>query len=108
MAGVKGKSGGARPGSGPKPKPKAPPHQTPPPARDQPTQDDALAYLLRVVADAMEDPKLRVRAAIAAVQYQRVKAGDGGKKEDQASRAKKASSGRFASSEPPKLVVNNK
>ena len=108
MAGVKGKSGGprpnsggARPGAGRKPKPLRP---TPPSDDRVATQEDALAYLLRVVADGGEDPKLRVRAAIAAVQYQRVKAGDGGKKDAKNEAAKKVA-GRFAAAAPPKLVA---
>jgi len=112
MAGVKGKSGGARPnsggarpGAGRKPKPKAPPRDAPP--LDDSRKEDALEYLLRVVADAGESSHLRVRAAIAAVQYQRVKAGDGGKKDERVENAKKASSGRFAAAAPPRLVANN-
>jgi len=72
------------------------------------TKLDMLEFLQAVAMGKVEAKPLQVRAAIAAVQYTHTKRGDGGKKEDQASRAKKASSGRFASSEPPKLVVNNK
>jgi len=106
MAGVKGKSGGpranaggARPGAGRPRKPKTEVVEIP--ARDmlKLLQDVALG---RVVASA-----LQVRAAIAAVQYTHTKKGDGGKKEEQAEKAKKAA-GRFASALPPKLVVNNK
>ena len=115
MAGVAGKSGGARSGSGRKPAPKLPFRPTPdvPVKVEVPLEDaaphgktDALEYLLRVVADAGEETATRVRAAIAAVQYQRVKRADGGKREDQAEVAKKVAAGKFASSAPPRLVAS--
>lgn len=107
MAGVKGKSGGpranaggSRPGAGRKPTPK--PEIVPIPERDMLTllQDIALG---RVEASAGQ-----IRAAVAAVQYTHVKKGDGGKKDEQADKAKKAGAGKFASATPPKLVVNNR
>jgi hypothetical protein len=36
-----------------------------------------------------------------------MKKGDGGKKDETADKAKKASSGKFAASEPPKLAAAN-
>lgn len=57
--------------------------------------------------DVRQDPKLRVRAAVAAAQYLHTKTHDGGKKEAAAERAAKAASGRFAPPAPPKLVVSN-
>jgi len=72
MAGVKGRSGGARPGSGPKPRvvkgPAAP-------------GADALAYLHAVVADESADPRLRLDAAKALLPYVLKKPGTVGKKQ---------------------------
>lgn len=47
---------------------------------------------------------LQVRAAVAAVQYTHTKKGDGGKKDEQADKAKKASGGKFGAAAPPRLV----
>ena len=68
---------------------------------------DALEYLMHVVNNPAEETKERVRAAIAAVQYQHIKKGDGGVKDAKAEAAKKAGSGVFAPSAPPKLVAAN-
>ena len=103
MAGKPGRSGGARSGAGRKPKEK--PDNTP---VTQPEGTDMLTLLQNVALGVTEATPLQVRAAIAAVQYTHVKKGDGGKKEDDAERAKKASAGRFASAAPPQLVVNNR
>ena len=114
--GARANSGGKREGAGRKAAPKQPIHTTPPPMgsdgalsdNEEALKEDALAYLLRVVADVGEDPKLRVRAAVAAVQYQHIKKGDGGKKEERADASKKAATGKFKPAAPPKLVVNNR
>lgn len=104
MAGKPGRSGGARPGAGRKPKlPKDPAPQLP----ATPNQDP-LDFLLAVQNDADAAPALRVRAAIAAAQYVHIKKGDGGKKDERAERAKAAAGGKFAPPPAPKLVVNNK
>lgn len=130
MAGVKGKSGGFRPGAG-RPKgsskagrvvaPKKPANRpvaakpVPPAALSNPgvtpeqpdaptpetAYDDPLLFLLEKMNDPGLDMPLRVRAAIAAVQYKHPKAGDGGKKESVADAAKKAGAGRFAPTAPP-------
>lgn len=107
MAGVKGRSGGARansggarPGAGRKPNTQ--------PVVDVGATQDALTFLLRVMNDPAAPVQQRVRAAVAAAQYQRVKAGDGGKRDATAEAAKKASGGRFAAAAAPKLVVNNR
>lgn len=103
MAGVKGRSGGARPGAGRKPNPVVAP--VPIPQGDR----DMLELLQDVALGKTEATALQVRAAIAAVQYTHTKRADGGKKEERQGAAKEASSGgRFAPSAPPKLVVNNK
>jgi phage terminase small subunit len=99
MAGKPGRSGGARPNSGPKKKPQAP--------LCVDNKDDPLEFLLTVMNDPEAEPNLRVRAAVAAAQYVHVKRGDGGKKEEGQKRAESASSGKFAPAAPPRLVVNN-
>lgn len=101
MAGKPGRSGGARPNSGPKPKP-------PPLIQNARKYDDPLKFLMDVLNDAEVDARLRVRAAVAAAQYKHKKRSDGGKKEDTEAAAKKAESGKFSPSTAPKLVVNNK
>jgi phage terminase small subunit len=99
MAGVKGRSGGARPNSGPKPKPA--------PQIPAVEGQDPLDFLLSVQNNPNAPLKDRIRASIAAAQYLHTKRGDGGKKEEQAKKAEKAAAGRFAPKAPPKLVVNN-
>lgn len=97
MAGVKGRSGGARPGAGRKPKP--------PPVLDVQPTDDALTFLLSVMNDPSAPLQQRVRSAVAAAQYQHVKAGDGGKKDAAADRAKAAAAGKFGAGRAPLKVV---
>lgn len=97
MAGKAGKSGGARPGAGRKPKPK----QEPVPQGEK----DMLQLLQDVALGRTEATALQVRAAIAAVQYTHTKKGDGGKKEEAADKAKKAGAGRFSPSAPPLKLV---
>lgn len=53
----------------------------------------------------MQSPNVRVRAAIAHAQYLHLKRHDGGKRDEQAGAAKKASTGKFAASAPPLRVV---
>lgn len=100
MAGVKGRSGGVRAGSGRKPKPKALPTVI--------EGDDTLKLLQDIAFGRIPATTIQVRAAIAAVQYTHVKRSDGGKKEEQADKAKRAGGGKFAAAAPPKLVVNNR
>lgn len=122
MAGVKGRSGGARPGAG-RPRKKSAAGQAVEErlepqahggalkrtaANPVPIEADNMLELLQKVALGQVDATaLQVRAAIAAVQYTHVKAGDGGKKDAQQEAARKAASGRFATKSPPKLVVSN-
>jgi hypothetical protein len=113
MAGVKGRSGGARPGAGRKPKQKV---ETAKPAPPGPATGDQAAVdvsklnmleLLQMVAlGKVQASGLQVRAAIAAVQYTHTKRGDGGKKDaaDEAAR-KTAGAGKFAAAPPPKLAA---
>jgi phage terminase small subunit len=103
--GVKGRSGGARPGAGRKPKVK--PEATLPAADENQTsvRKDPLDFLADVYNDPKHSPNVRVRAAIAHAQYLHLKRHDGGKKDEQAGAAKKASTGKFAASAPPLRVV---
>lgn len=95
MAGVKGKSGGARPGAGRKPKPE--------PETVVVGQRDPLAFLLDVMQGLVEVTPAQLRAAVAAAQYVHAKK-EGGKKDEQADKAKKAGAGKFAAAQPPRLV----
>lgn len=98
MAGVKGRSGGARYGSGPKPKKQRPL------AADA---EDPLEFLLQVMRDKHADARMRVRAAIAATQYVHTKSGDSGVMTGRKNAAKIAANGKFAPAAAPKLVVDN-
>lgn len=102
MAGVAGKSGGKRAGAGRKPEPRLPD----PPI---PTQEsDPLAFLISVMQGAVDASALQVRAAIAAAQYVHTKRADGGKKDEVAGAAKKASGGKYAPATAPLKLVGRK
>lgn len=133
MAGVKGRSGGprknaggARPGAG---RPKRKGGEVGEKSANKPKKDkeaalseeiealsvltdgkarDPLDFLLCVQNDPLIDPRLRVRAAIAAAQYKHTKRGDGGKKDEEAERAKRAASKFAASAPPPLALVKNR
>ncbi len=105
MAGVKGKSGGprknaggARPGAGRKPSPK--------PLLVELPHGDMLALLQDIALGRVEASTIQVRAAIAAVQYTHVKKADGGKKDEQADKAKRVAGGKFAAAAPPLKLVS--
>ena len=137
MAGVKGKSGGARPGTGGampnsggsrpgagrKKKSASNERAVSVEMEAQPhggklkrqkstpvtmEPTDMLTLLQNVALGITDATALQVRAAIAAVQYTHMKKGDGGKKEQQLDAAKDASKGRFAPKVPPRMVVNNR
>lgn len=104
MAGVKGRSGGARantggarPGAGRKPKPAQPIVEIP--------ERDMLSLLQDIALGRVEASVIQVRAAVAAVQYTHHKAGEGGKKEEKLDAAKKAGQGRFAAAPAPLRMV---
>lgn len=112
MAGVKGRSGGARPNSGPKPAGPKPLPQTV--VLNEPVQSAVvgegptpLEFLLAVMRDPAVDGKLRLEAAKTAAMYCHLKKGDGGVKDEKAEKAKKAGSGKFGAAPAPKLIVNN-
>lgn len=100
MAGVKGRSGGARPNSGPKPKEPVLMHLGA-------IYDEPDKFLKAVMNDSGTDAKLRVDAAKALLSAQVRRAENGGKKEAQQAAAKRVAS-KFVSAAPPKLIVNNK
>jgi hypothetical protein len=92
--GPRANSGGARPGAGRKPK------------EPEPTAErDPLQFLLDVMQGKVEASATQLRAAVAAVQYTHAKRGEGGKREEQADRAKKAATGKFAAAAPPLKLV---
>lgn len=109
MAGVKGRSGGARPntggaraGAGRKPSK---------PSEESANKEsvliegmDMLEMLQAVALGRTDANALQVRAAIAAVQYTHRKMADGGVKEQKQEAAKKIA-GRFASAAPPRLAA---
>ncbi|MNY02627.1 hypothetical protein D3C86_1352070 [compost metagenome] len=105
MAGVKGRSGGARSGAGRPRKKVDDTPKAPPPLIEA---DNMLDLLQKVALGQVEATALQVRAAIAAVQYTHAKKGEGGKKGEKNAAARKASAGKYApAAAPPRLVVNN-
>jgi phage terminase small subunit len=97
MAGVKGKSGGIRPGAGRKPK-------EPTILQLAATYDDPAKFLAAVMNDAGTDVKVRTDAAKALMPYKHQKLGEGGKKEQRQADAQKVA-GRFSAAAPPKLIA---
>lgn len=97
MAGAPGRSGGARPGAGRKPK-------EPTIIQLAATYDDPEKFLRAVMNDSGSEAKLRVDAAKALMPYVHPKKGEGGKKEQRQEDAKKVA-GRFGAAAPPKLVA---
>jgi len=68
---------------------------------------DMLTFLQDVALGRIEATATQVRAASSALPFLYAKKGEGGKKGEQADRAKKAAS-KFGALTPPKLVVNNR
>lgn len=97
MAGVKGRSGGARAGAGRPPK-------EPPQIDVHDTTGDPLKFLEGLMDDPSADPRMRLDAAKALMPFKYQKLGEGGKKEKRQGDAEKAAS-RFRSAEAPKLVA---
>src|ERR1043165_2154273 len=98
MAGVKGRSGGAREGGGRKPKTFV--HVEPETGK----AGDVLKWLIDVAFGRIEANATQVRAAVAAVQYTHTRRSDGGKK-DAVNKAAKEVAGRFSAATAPKLVA---
>lgn len=105
MAGVKGRSGGARPNSGPKPKEPVK-LDIPVPVTETLAHKDPKVFLLALMNDLKADVKLRADAAKALMPFMHTKLGDVGKKDEKAQAAKKASSGKFGAAPPPLKLVN--
>lgn len=97
MAGVKGRSGGARPGAGRK---KKEPAVLPLSVH----YDDPLTFLKAVMNDAGAEAKTRVDAAKALMPFVHQKLGESGKKQKRQAEAEKVAS-RFSPAPPPKLVA---
>ena len=107
MAGVKGRSGGARPGAGRK---KAPPVEVAPEVARAVDGEplDPRPTLELIALGHMEVSPLQMKALLALLPYTNVKKGDGGKKDEAVDKAKKAAGGRFAASAPPLKLVGKK
>ena len=97
MAGVKGRSGGARPNSGPKPA--EPVKLTLGVIYEEPDK-----FLRAVMNDSETDAKLRVDAAKALLSAQVRRAENGGKKDAKQEAAKQVAN-KFATPTPPKLIA---
>jgi phage terminase small subunit len=72
------------------------------------TFSDPKAFLLAAMNDQNTEPKLRIDAAKTLMPFVHAKVGEAGKKDAKADAAKKVGAGKFASTAPPKLVVNNR
>lgn len=113
MAGVKGRSGGARPNSGgarpnsgPKPKPPVK-LGIPVPVAGSLAHSDPKVFLLALMNDLEADIKLRAEAAKVLMPFVHQKVGETGIKDEKAEKAKKAAAGKFGAAAPPKLVAVN-
>ena len=112
MAGIKGRSGGKREGAGRKPAP-APTIFGDVASGESIltaalTHKDPLSFLLALMNDGASDARLRVEAAKAALPFTAHKLGEGGKKGEQADKAKKAGAGKFAAAAPPLKLVGTR
>lgn len=105
MAGKPGRSGGARPGSGPKPK-EAQKLDIPVPVLDALAHKDPKVFLLALMNDLEADVKLRADAAKALMPFMHQKLGEGRKKDEAAEKAKAASAGRYGVRTGPRLVAS--
>lgn len=68
------------------------------------TYTDPLQYMLAVMNNPNATPDRRDKMATAAAPYVHAKKGEGGKKDERQDAAKKASKGKFAAIQPPRLV----
>ena len=115
MAGVKGRSGGARPGAGRKPRQ---------PVLIETSQDkksddtvevilagdgkDPMQFLEDLMANPTLDAKLRLEAAKILMPFKHVRKGDVGKKAERQESAQKVAGGKFAAAAPPLRVVGSR
>lgn len=103
MAGKPGRSGGARAGTGPKPKLKEEKLTITTSGAQTP-----LEFLLSVMNDNEIEDRLRIDAAKTAAQYCHLKKCDGGLKDEKLDAAKKAGSGKFGAAAPPLRIVKSR
>lgn len=101
MAGMKGRSGGARPNSGGKREGAGRKAKTP----DTNATRDPLEFLLDVQQGLVDPTPAQLKAAIAATQYVHAKKGEGGKKDAKGDAAKAAGAGKFAPASGPRLAT---
>jgi len=73
-------------------------------SRNVEIKENPLDYMLRVINDPAIDAGRRDRMAVAAAPYVHGKVGEGGKREKVQASATKASGGKFAPAEAPRLV----
>ncbi|WP_412479903.1 hypothetical protein [Azonexus sp. IMCC34839] len=126
MAGVKGRSGGARNGAGRKPRQPILIEESPGREERIPNGDgidgqenpvevilagdgkDPMQFLEDVMANPTMDAKFRIEAAKILMPFKHVRKGDVGKKTERQASAQKAAGGKFAASAPPLRVVGNR
>jgi phage terminase small subunit len=104
MAGKPGKSGGARLGTGPKPKP-IQKLSIPVPISETLAHKDPKVFLLALMNDLEADVKVRADAAKALLPFMCQKVADAGVKDAKQDAAKKAGAGKFGASAPPLRAV---
>lgn len=94
MAGVKGRSGGARPGAG---RPQTPLQfsEVKSVPAEALTHKDPKGFLLSLMNNDEADLKLRIEAAKALMPFLHAKVGETGKKEQKQEAAERTASGRF-------------
>ena len=104
MAGVKGKSGGARAGAGRK---AAEPVFIAPEAAKVVDGEplDPRPTLELIALGHMDVSQSQMKALLALLPYVHTKKGDGGKKDEAADKAKKVGAGKFAAAAPPLKLV---
>lgn len=103
MAGVKGRSGGARPGAGRKPVPATVvPDEVAAVKPGEPL--DPRPTLEQVALGRLEVSPQQFKALVALLPYVHTKKGEGGKKEQKQAQAEKVAS-RFVPVSPPKLAA---
>jgi phage terminase small subunit len=95
MAGVKGRSGGARPNTGPKPKEKKPTHAVE-------AEIGAEDFLTKVMLGHIVPSEEQLKAATTLYGKKST-----GIKDEKAEKAKKAATGKFGAAPPPLRVVNS-
>jgi len=74
-------------------------------AIDIPPTADPVEFLTKVMNEPAADLRLRIDAAKAMLPFKHKKLGEGGKKDEDANKAKQAGAGKFAAAAPPKLVA---